>query len=103
MKRVIFAAVGCAGNDLCPAQAQNYPSRNIRFVVPFTCGQRHRHVGPGPTPIACRLRWARTIVIENMAGGSGISRLRKNVVRSAPDGYTVMITANTTQPATRRS
>jgi tripartite-type tricarboxylate transporter receptor subunit TctC len=37
----------------------------------------------------------RSVVVENIAGGNGIPASQA-VARSAPDGYTVMITANTT-------
>jgi tripartite-type tricarboxylate transporter receptor subunit TctC len=93
MKRVIFAAIGALAVIL-PAQAQNYPSRNIRFVVPFTAGSATDTLA---RVLANRVQTTlgQTIVIENIAGGSGIPA-SQNVVRSAPDGYTVMITANTT-------
>jgi tripartite-type tricarboxylate transporter receptor subunit TctC len=39
--------------------------------------------------------FGRSVVIENIAGGNGIPASQA-VARSVPDGYTVMITANTT-------
>lgn len=77
------------------AQAQDaYPSKTIRFVVPFTAGSA--------TDTLARVlanhmsnSLGRPIVVENIAGGNGIPA-SQNVVRSAPDGYTVMVTANTT-------
>ena len=72
----------------------SYPSRSIKFVVPFVAGSA--------TDTLARLLGNRasqslgqTVVVENIGGGSGIPAAQ-NVVRSAPDGYTVFITSNTT-------
>ena len=82
---------------LAPAGAwaqDAYPSQNIRFVVPFTAGSATdtlaRLLANRMTTIL-----GRNIVVENIAGGNGIPA-SQNVVRAAPDGHTVMITANTT-------
>jgi tripartite-type tricarboxylate transporter receptor subunit TctC len=87
-----LAALSAAGSV---GHAQDtYPSRNIRFVVPFTPGSA--------TDTLARLlankmsmTLGRTVVVENTAGGNGIPA-SVNVARAAPDGYTVMVTANTT-------
>jgi tripartite-type tricarboxylate transporter receptor subunit TctC len=92
MKRILLAMLAMLGATA--VAAQDYPARAIRFVVPFAAGS-------GTDTFARILadRMSRTlgqsIVVENIAGGSGIPA-SQNVVRSAPDGYTVMITANTT-------
>lgn len=71
-----------------------YPSQSIRFVVPFTAGSA--------TDTLARLlgqhvsqSLGQPVVVENIAGGSGIMAAQ-NVARAAPDGYTVLITSNTT-------
>ena len=57
--------------------------------------QRDRHAGARCSLTACRAEsWSR-VFVENIAGGNGIIA-SMNVVRAAPDGYTVLITANTT-------
>ena len=73
---------------------ERYPSRTIKFVVPFVAGSA--------TDTLARLlanhvskTLGQNIVIENIGGGSGVPAAL-NVVRSAPDGYTVFITSNTT-------
>jgi tripartite-type tricarboxylate transporter receptor subunit TctC len=77
-----------------PADAQTYPTRSIKFVVPFAAGSATdtlaRLLGNHVTQSL-----GQTVVIENIAGGSGIPAAQ-NVVRSPPDGYTVFITSNTT-------
>jgi tripartite-type tricarboxylate transporter receptor subunit TctC len=94
MKRTILALAAILA-ALTPTSAQDaYPSRNIRFVVPFTAGSA--------TDTLARLLANRmsetmktTVVVENIAGGNGIPAA-VNVARAAPDGYTVMVTSNTT-------
>lgn len=94
MKRTLLILVAMAALAASAQAQDNYPSRNIRFVVPFTAGSA--------TDTLARLLANRmgallktTIVVENIAGGNGIPA-SQNVVRSSPDGYTVMITSNTT-------
>jgi len=73
------------------ATAQDFPSRQIRLVVPFPPG--------GPLDISGRLigkelqdRWGHPVIIENKPG-STIGP--EYVVKSAPDGYTLMIISST--------
>src|SRR5512138_4039646 len=71
-----------------------YPAQNIRFVVPFAAGSATDTLA---RLLAHRMSTTlgRGVVVENIAGGNGIPASQA-VVRSVPDGYTVMITANTT-------
>jgi tripartite-type tricarboxylate transporter receptor subunit TctC len=93
--RPIPATVFCA-LMLAPAAAaaQDFPSRPIKFVVPFTAGSATdtlaRVLGQN---LAATYGW--TVVVENIAGGSG-QPAAANVARAAPDGHTVLITSNTT-------
>lgn len=66
-----------------------YPTRTVRFVVPFPAGSG--------TDVLSRLladaltrKWGRTVISENLPGASGnIGAL--NVWRSAPDGHTMLL------------
>jgi tripartite-type tricarboxylate transporter receptor subunit TctC len=80
-----------AGATALPAVArtQSYPSRTVRIVVTFTAG--------GANDVHARLfgqllseRLGQPFVIENRPGGGGnIGTLE--VVRSAPDGHTLLL------------
>ena len=79
------------------ACAQDYPSRPIRFVVPFTAGSATDALA---RILAQRLTAANgwTITVEDIAGASGMLAA-SNVARAAPDGLAVLITSNTTHAA----
>src|SRR2546427_10249562 len=73
------------------AAAQEFPSKPVHLVVPFPPG--------GPLDISGRLigkelqdRWGQPVIVENKPG-STIGP--EYVVKSAPDGYTLMIISST--------
>ena len=78
-----------------PASAQpraDYPSKPIRFVVPFVPG--------GPMDMIGRLvgqkflaAWGHNVIIDNRAGAGGIIGT-EIVAKSPPDGYTVLHTSS---------
>ncbi|WP_231993299.1 tripartite tricarboxylate transporter substrate binding protein [Mitsuaria sp. 7] len=70
-----------------PAMAQDFPSKPIRFIVPYAAG--------GTTDLVARTVGAhmsqtlgQTVVIENR-GGAGGNLGMDAVAKAAPDGYTV--------------
>jgi tripartite-type tricarboxylate transporter receptor subunit TctC len=70
------------------AEAQGYPARPIRLVVPFPPGGAFDAVG---RPLADKLKpLLGTIVIENIGGG-GSSLGAAAVARARPDGYTILL------------
>jgi tripartite-type tricarboxylate transporter receptor subunit TctC len=85
---ITASLIGVAGT---PAQAQDYPTRPIRILVPYAPG--------GISDIAARLvggklseAWGQQVVVENRPGGNGFIAV-SDAARSAPDGYTlVMVT-----------
>ena len=93
MKRTILTVAALIAG-FAAAQAQDYPARSIRFVVPFTAGSATDTLA---RVLANRMSQTlgQSVVVENVAGGNGIPA-SQNVVRAVPDGYTVMVTANTT-------
>jgi tripartite-type tricarboxylate transporter receptor subunit TctC len=110
MMRTVFAALLCAGSamlgiDLAHAEAQVYPNRPIRMIVPFPAG--------GPTDSMARIISDRlgtvlgqSVVVENRGGGAGGSIGAKAVATADPDGYTILITPGgslTTGPAVHKN
>jgi tripartite-type tricarboxylate transporter receptor subunit TctC len=85
------------------ARAQsNFPSRNVRFIVPFSAG--------GPTDVVARFigeamskKWSVPVVVENKPG-AGTMVASAEVARSQPDGYALgfVISAHTINPAVRK-
>ena len=77
------------------ASAQSYPSRPIHIVVPFAPGGITDVIGRA---LGQRLAqaWGRQVVIENKPGGGTGQVGTEYVARSAPDGYTLLVTADAT-------
>ncbi len=77
--------------------AQAFPEKAITFVVPFAAGtatdQIARALG---NQIATETKQA--VIIDNKAGASGFIA-SQNVAKAPADGYTVLITTNTTHAA----
>ena len=93
-------AIACAaggGTGPAHAQAGKYPEKPISLVVPFAAGtatdQLARALGQS---ISNDTKQA--VVVDNKAGASGMMAAQA-VARAAPDGYTVLITTNTTHAA----
>jgi tripartite-type tricarboxylate transporter receptor subunit TctC len=72
-----------------PAQGQNYPNQVVRIVVPFSAGSATDILARA---VADKLseRWSQQVVVENRPGIAGTT----SVAKSAPDGYTLMLTSN---------
>ena len=79
------------------ALAQAYPTKPLKFVIPFSAGSATDAVG---RIIAQAMGEAlgQTSTVENKAGANGI--LGAEAVKAAPgDGYTFLVTTSTTQAA----
>ena len=88
--RFAVAAFVTAFVAVSPVQAQDYPSRLVRLVVPQAAG--------GGTDTFARAigqklseRWGQPVVIENKAGAGGVVGT-DFVAKSPPDGYTLLVT-----------
>jgi len=89
---LIFAALFSIG-----AQAQSWPQKPVRFIVPFAPG--------GATDIAARMLgekltqlWGQSVVIENRAGAGGALGAAE-AARAAPDGYTLFFPSGSVMTA----
>ncbi len=76
------------------AQAQGYPNKPIRIVVPYPAGggidTMSRVIG-----IQLSQRWGQPVIIDNRPG-AGTIVAAEGVAKAAPDGYTLMITTDAT-------
>src|SRR5437667_9983858 len=75
--------------SLAGAQAQDFPSRPVRFVVPYAAG--------GSGDMLARLLssklagiWGHQVVVDNRAGAGGLIGTEL-AARSEPDGYTLYL------------
>jgi tripartite-type tricarboxylate transporter receptor subunit TctC len=75
------------------AQPRSYPTKPIRFVVPFPPG--------GSTDVGARLiaenlsrAFAQQVYVENKSGANGTIGV-EDAAKSAPDGYTILFTIDT--------
>jgi tripartite-type tricarboxylate transporter receptor subunit TctC len=86
MKNIVAALALAA--SLC-AHAQSYPSKPIRFVVPFAPGGTSEIVARS---VAQELttQLGQSVYVENKAGGAGTIAMT-DVKNSAPDGYTLIL------------
>jgi tripartite-type tricarboxylate transporter receptor subunit TctC len=85
----VATALLCVG--LASAQAEDYPARPIRIIVPVSAG--------GITDIAARVaadyitaKSGQAVVVENRTGAGGNLGVEA-VARSAPDGYVLSLAA----------
>ena len=73
------------------AQAQTWPTKTVRFIVPFTPGGANDLMARAAAEGAGKAL-GQTVIVENR-GGAGGSLGADIVAKSAPDGYTFLIIA----------
>ena len=89
----IALVVGAGGRARAQENPEQYPSRQVTFVVPFAPG--------GVTGLFARLlgqkleqRLGKPFVVEHRPGGGGVIAASA-VARAAPDGYTLIMASST--------
>ena len=72
------------------AAAQAFPSRPVKIAVPFPAG--------GGTDLLARViaealtkKWGQPVYVENLSGAASGNVGASEVARSAPDGYTLLL------------
>jgi len=99
-RRATLGAVAAAAISFvlpASAQAPAYPAKPITFYVPFAAGSATdllaRALGQSVTEQS-----KQAVIVENKAGASGMMAAQA-AARAPADGYTVLITTNTTHAA----
>jgi tripartite-type tricarboxylate transporter receptor subunit TctC len=91
MKLRVVCAVTAAltAAHVQPAASQQYPSQMVRIVVPFGAGS---NTDAQARILADKLSvmWKQQVIVENRPGIAGTA----SVAKSAPDGYTLMLTSS---------
>jgi tripartite-type tricarboxylate transporter receptor subunit TctC len=87
--RTIIGALAVAASLAVPANAQEWPSRQVNLIVPFSAG--------GTTDLFGRLlaqhmhaKFGQPFIVENRAGAGG-NLGAGAVAKAAPDGYTFLV------------
>ena len=88
-----LAAFACAVLLSWPVAAENYPSRPVKFIVPFGAG--------GPADVFARVLaqhlsedTKQSFIVEDRPGAGSVIGTDA-VAKSAPDGYTLLVMSNT--------
>lgn len=92
VRRLVLGALACVSalaTQGALAQGAAYPSKAVRWIVPFAPG--------GPADLLARLvgqklsdAWNQPVIVENKAGAAGNLGVDM-AAKSAPDGYTLVI------------
>ncbi len=89
----VTAALALNAAAHAAAQAQDFPSRVIRVIVPFPPS--------GSTDLYARViakelqaAWGQSAIVDNRPGGTGVIGTQA-LRQSPPDGYTLLMTSNT--------
>ena len=91
-KHLIASLLALGVGFIAPAFGQAFPTKPIKFVVPFAAG--------GPADVVARevgqklgAELGQSVVVDNQGGGAGVTAL-STVVRSDADGHTLLFAAS---------
>jgi tripartite-type tricarboxylate transporter receptor subunit TctC len=93
-RRILQLAGAAAALPFVPSitRAQTYPTRPVRFIVPLAAGGGNDFVARLTADYLSR-SLGQQFIVENKVGAGGLLGI-ETVARSAPDGYTVLVTAD---------
>ena len=97
MRRTLLALLAAASLLPLASFSQSFPSRPIKFVVPFAAGSATDQIGRAFADHMSKTL-GQPVVIDNKPGVNGMLGAAE-VAKSAPDGYTVLIGTNSTNAA----
>jgi tripartite-type tricarboxylate transporter receptor subunit TctC len=93
-----FLSLLLAGAALVPGvKAQSYPEKSIRLIVPWPAGGAADAVGRAMAA-SLTTEFGKTVYVENIAGAGGNIGTQL-FIRSAPDGYTLLLATSSTNSA----
>jgi tripartite-type tricarboxylate transporter receptor subunit TctC len=88
--RTLLRTIGCAWLLYAAvASAQNYPEKAVTMVAPFPAGGSVDLVARAVAQQMSEI-WKQPVIVSNRPGASGVIGVEA-VVRSAPDGYTLLM------------
>lgn len=92
LRSLSVAALATIGLTAGTAVAQDFPTRPMRFIVPFTPGTGMDNIA---RQVAERMhsRWGQPVIVENRLGAAG-NLGAEMVARAQPDGHTLLVTAS---------
>ncbi|MDB5486810.1 MAG: hypothetical protein JWQ58_525 [Reyranella sp.] len=92
-RRTVAGALVATAAGALPAFGQAFPNKPVKILVGFAAG--------GGTDFVARVlgealkeRWGQSVMVENRTGASGMLAAEQ-VVRAAPDGYTLLVSPQT--------
>jgi tripartite-type tricarboxylate transporter receptor subunit TctC len=91
--RQLWIALAAALIGLGASAQNSYPSQPLKIIVPFTPGTGMDTIARAVAPRLAE-RLGQAVLVQNQAGASG-NIGAEAVAKSAPDGHTILITANT--------
>src|SRR5215831_2818014 len=92
LRALSSAAAAAALGRIRPARAEDWPSKNVRVVVPYAAGSATDLI-PRTVFEAVGAAVGHTFVVENRLGG-GTTVGASAVARAEPDGYTILVHSN---------
>ncbi len=92
-RRTVMGSLLVTAAGTVPAFGQAFPNKPVKILVGFAAG--------GGTDFVARVladalkeRWGQSVMVESRTGASGMLAAEQ-VVRSAPDGYTLLVSPQT--------
>jgi tripartite-type tricarboxylate transporter receptor subunit TctC len=92
-RRTVTGSLLATAAGTLPAFGQAFPAKSVKIVVGFTAG--------GATDFVARVladalkeRWGQSVVVDSRTGASGMVAAEQ-VVRAPPDGYTLLVSPQT--------
>jgi tripartite-type tricarboxylate transporter receptor subunit TctC len=92
MKAIRLALMGLCGLFATQTFAQTFPTKPVHIIAPFAAGGS----GDATTRLVgdyLSKQWGQPVVVENRAGAGGVIGT-VDVKRSAPDGYTLLMSTD---------